>query len=47
MFFRIERPERIYKGTVLLSPVKDSCQRRVVHIREYGYRQESGKEEVK
>lgn len=37
MLFSIERPNRLYKGTIMLSPVENCYQRRVVHVREYGY----------
>ena len=38
MLFVIERPRRIYRGTIMLSPVKNCLQARAVHIREYAYR---------
>ena len=39
MFFVIERPSRLYKGTVMLSPVENCYQRRAVYIREYKYKE--------
>lgn len=39
MFFVIERPCRLYKGTVMLSPVENCYQRRAVYIREYKYKE--------
>src|SRR3989339_672813 len=38
MLFAIERPNRLYKGTIMLSPVENCCQRRAVYVREYVYR---------
>lgn len=35
MFFTIERHPKLYKGTIMLSPVKNQCQRRAVYIKEY------------
>ncbi len=35
MFFAIERPERLYKGTILLAPAKNDLQRRTIYIKEY------------
>lgn len=32
MFFTIERQVCIYKGMVILSPLRDNCQRRAVYI---------------
>ena len=37
MFFVIERQNRLYKGTIMLSPLVNSCQRRAVYVREYTY----------
>lgn len=45
MFFVIERPCRLYKGTVMLSPVENCYQRRAVYIREYKYKE--AKDETK
>ncbi|MFH0790691.1 MAG: hypothetical protein V2A64_03570 [Candidatus Omnitrophota bacterium] len=42
MFFTIERQVCIYKGMVVLSPLRDNCQRRAVYINKYEYRQLSG-----
>lgn len=39
MFFTIERPSRLYKGTVMLSPVENCYQRRAVYVREYKYKE--------
>jgi hypothetical protein len=39
MFFVIERPCRLYKGTIMLSPVENCYQRRAVYIREYKYKE--------
>lgn len=35
MFFDIERPERVFRGMVLLSPVNNEHRRRAVYIKEY------------
>jgi len=35
LFFTIERSTRLYRGTILLSPVKDNRQKRAVYIKEY------------
>ncbi|MFH1441382.1 MAG: hypothetical protein ABIH18_05025 [Candidatus Omnitrophota bacterium] len=42
MFFTVERPECIYSGMVILSPVKDNRQRRAVYIKKYDLDAESG-----
>ena len=41
MFFSIQGPNRLYKGTVMLSPIENYCQRRAVYIREYRYKDEA------
>lgn len=38
MLFRIERPNRSYKGAIILSAVEHCYQRRAVCVREYGYK---------
>ena len=35
MFFSIEKPARLYKGTILLSPIENCFQKKAVYIREY------------
>ncbi len=37
MLFTIERPNVLYKGSIMLSPLKDCCQKKAVHINEYRY----------
>lgn len=41
MFFTIQRQNRLYKGTIMLSPVENCCQKRAVYIREYRYKEEA------
>lgn len=41
MFFTIQRQDRLYKGTIMISPVENCCQRRAVYIREYRYNNEA------
>jgi Cft2 family RNA processing exonuclease len=41
LFFTIQRPRQVYKGTIILSAVENCCQRRVVYIREYRYKDET------
>ena len=41
LFFTIQRPNQLYKGTIIISPVENHCQRRVVYIREYCYNDET------
>ena len=41
MLFAIERPNRLYKGTIMLSPVENCCQRRAVYVREYVYKNDA------
>ena len=45
MLFTIHRSDAVYKGEITLLPVVDCFQKRVVHIREYLYRGNDGKEE--
>jgi len=35
MLFSVQRPEKVYRGIVFLSPVRDSHHRRVICMREY------------
>lgn len=35
MFFTVERPECIYSGMIILSPIKENRQRRAVYIKKY------------
>ena len=37
MLFTVTRGNIIYKGTIMLSPVQDYCQKRAVYINEYKY----------
>ena len=37
MLFTVERPNVVYKGSIMLSPLQDCCQKRAVHINEYRY----------
>lgn len=39
MFFVIEKQNRLYKGTIMLSPVVNCYQRRAVYVREYIYKE--------
>lgn len=41
MFFTIQRQARLYKGTIMLSPVQNCYQRRAVYIKEYRYKDEA------
>lgn len=40
MFFSVERPERVYRGAVILSKTLNSHRTRIVCMKEYKYRQE-------
>lgn len=42
MFFTIEKPERVYSGMIILSPVKHNYRRRAVYIKEYKYNEFKG-----
>ncbi len=37
MLFTVERQNVVYKGSIILSPLQDCCQKRAVHINEYRY----------
>lgn len=37
MFFTVEKPQRVYSGMIVLSPVRHNYRRRAVYIKEYNY----------
>lgn len=37
MFFTVEKPQRVYRGMIVLSAVKHNYRRRAVYIKEYNY----------
>lgn len=37
MLFTVERPDIIYKGSIILSPLQGCYQKRAVHINKYRY----------
>lgn len=41
LLFRIERPNRLYKGAIILSAVEHCFQRRAVYVREYEYHRDA------
>ncbi len=41
MLFTVEREQRLYKGTIVLSPVEGNYQRRAVYIKEYKFKTDS------
>jgi hypothetical protein len=45
MFFTIDRPMRVYRGMVALSPVKNNFRNRDVFIKEYKYTLQGGQNE--
>lgn len=42
MLFTIERPDRLYKGIILLSPAKGDHHNRIICMREYRHSNLSG-----
>ena len=45
MLFSIERPNVVYKGSIMLSPLKNCCQKRAVQINEYRYYEQNQEEQ--
>ena len=45
MLFTVERPNVIYKGSIMLSPLKNCCQKRAVQINEYQYYEQNQEEQ--